>query len=306
MLPTLTTLFAILLISLLIYRRSDRETVSAADFRLDSGYQVASMEHGFTAYQSFGPNEGQAVIIVHGGTLGSMAYQDYVPPLVKDGLRVIIYDQYGRGFSDRPKNKLTIDLLRVQLLGLLNHLRIERAHLFGISLGGAIIARFAAEHGDRVLSLAYQVPAIRGVQPTLALTLTRLPLIGAFFSRMVGIPAIIARGESFGGESEEANRVRKHFINQFKVEGTERMLRDLIIGDALSDRMADHAKTAAAGTRAQFVYALDDPEIERADVEATLSLYNEPDVHRYRGGHFFSTGRTEELSEKLSTFFRDL
>ena len=100
--------------------------------------------------------------------------------------------------------------------------------------------------------------------------------------------------------------MRKHFINQFKVEGTERMLRDLIIGDALSDRMADHAKTAAAGTRAQFAYALDDPEIERADVEAALRLYNEPDVHRYRGGHFFSTGRTEELSEKLSTFFRDL
>ena len=141
MLPTLTTLFAILLISLLIYWRSDRETVSAADFRVDSGYQVASMEHGFTAYQSFGPNEGQAVIIVHGGTLGSMAYQDYVPPLVKDGLRVIIYDQYGRGFSDRPKNKLTIDLLRVQLLGLLNHLRIEKAHLFGISLGSALCRR---------------------------------------------------------------------------------------------------------------------------------------------------------------------
>ena len=77
MLPTLTTLFAISLISLLIYWRSDRETVSAADFRVDSGYQVASMEHGFTAYQSFGPNEGQAVIIVR-WHLGSMAYQDYV------------------------------------------------------------------------------------------------------------------------------------------------------------------------------------------------------------------------------------
>ena len=131
----------------------------------------------------------------------------------------------------------------------------------------------------------------------MALTLTRLPVLGTFLSRLVGIPAIIARGESFGTESEEARRVVAHFTNQFKVKGTERMMRDMIIGDALSDRMADHEKIAAGGMRAQFVYALDDPEIMRADVEAALALYDAPDVHQYTGGHFFSTGRTEELSK---------
>lgn len=298
-------LIAFLLLVLgLIYWRADRETLSAAEFRADSGYQTAPLSHGGTAFQSFGPFDGEAVVIVHGGTLGSMAYQAYVPPLVKDGWRVIVYDQYGRGFSDRPDHKLTIDLMRLQLRDLLEHLQIDKAHLFGVSLGGAIIARFAAEHGDRVHSLAYQVPAIKGVEPTMALTLTRLPVLGTFLSRLVGIPAIIARGESFGTESEEARRVVAHFTNQFKVKGTERMMRDMIIGDALSDRMADHEKIAARGMRAQFVYALDDPEIMRADVEAALALYDAPDVHQYTGGHFFSTGRTEELSKKLTAFFR--
>ena len=129
-------------------------------------------------------------------------------------------------------------------------------------------------------------------------------MLGTFLSRLVGIPAIIARGESFGTESEEARRVVVHFTTQFKVKGTERMMRDMIIGDALSDRMADHKKIAARGIRAQFVYALDDPEIMRADVEEALALYDAPDVHQYTGGHFFSTGRTEELSKKLTAFFR--
>lgn len=297
-------LIAFLLLVLgLIYWRADRETLSAAEFRADSGYQTASLSHGVTAYQAFGPVDGAPVVIVHGGTLGSMAYQGYVPPLVEDGWRVIIYDQYGRGFSDRPNNKLTIDLMRLQLRDLLDHLQIDKAHLFGVSLGGAIIACFAAEHGDRVRSLAYQVPAIKGVEPTLALTLTRLPLLGRFLSRLVGIPAIIARGESFGTQSEEARRVVAHFTTQFKVKGTERMMRDMIIGDALSDRIADHEKIAASGIAAQFVYALDDPEIMRADVEAALAFYENPDVHQYTGGHFFSTGRTEELSKKLTLFF---
>ena len=58
------------------------------------------------------------------------------------------------------------------------------------------------------------------------------------------------------------------------------------------------------GVCGQFVYALDDPEIMRGDVEAALALYDAPDVHQYTGGHFFSTGRTEELSKKLTAFFR--
>ena len=298
-------IIAVLLLALgVIYWRANRETISAAQFRADSNYQTATLSHGVTAYQAFGPVDGVPVVIVHGGTLGSMAYQGYVPPLVEAGWRVIIYDQYGRGFSDRPKNKLSIDLMRRQLRDLLDDLQIEKAHLFGVSLGGAIIARFAAEHGDRVRSLAYQVPVIKGVEPTLALRLTRLPVLGTFLARLVGIPAIIARGESFGVESEEARRVVAHFTAQFKVKGTERMMRDMIIGDALSDRMADHEKIAASGIAAQFVYALDDPEIMRADVEAVLALHKNPDVHQYTGGHFFSTGRTEELSDKLTAFFR--
>ena len=135
-------LIAFLLLVLgLVYWRADRETLSAAEFRADSGYQTAPLSHGVTAYQSFGPSDGEAVVIVHGGTLGSMAYQAYVPPLVKDGWRVIVYDQYGRGFSDRPNHKLTIDLMRLQLRDLLEYLQIDKAHLFGVSLGGAIIAR---------------------------------------------------------------------------------------------------------------------------------------------------------------------
>ena len=181
-------IIAVLLLALgVIYWRADRETISAAQFRADSNYQTATLSHGVTAYQAFGPVDGVPVVIVHGGTLGSMAYQGYVPPLVEAGWRVIIYDQYGRGFSDRPKNKLSIDLMRRQLSDLLDDLEIEKAHLFGVSLGGAIIARFAAEHGDRVRSLAYQVPVIKGVEPTLALRLTRLPVLGTFLARLVGV-----------------------------------------------------------------------------------------------------------------------
>ena len=287
-----------------IYIRADRETISAAEFRADSGYETAALSDGVTAYMDYGPKDAPPVIIVHGGTLGSMAYQGYVPPLVKDGWRVIVYDQYGRGFSDRPDTPLGINMLSTQLLDLLDHLNIQQAHLFGVSMGGAVIARFGAVHGARVRSLAYQVPVIGGVTVTPALIATRLPIVGKLLARLVGVPAIIARGESFGTETEEARRVVAHFKGQFAVKGTERMMRDMLVGDALADRMADHQRIGSAGAKAQFAYATDDPEIAAAQVEAALAYYDKPDVHQYTGGHFFSSGRTDELAEKLTAFFK--
>ena len=101
---------------ILIYQAGDRETMSAAVFRAESGYQTVALSHGVTAYQRFGAGNGPCVvIIVHGGTLGSLAYQQYVAPLVAAGYDVILYDQYGRGFSDRPAAPMSIDLMRRQL-----------------------------------------------------------------------------------------------------------------------------------------------------------------------------------------------
>ena len=52
--------------------------------------------------------------------------------------------------------------------------------------------------------------------------------------------------------------------------------------------------------------ALNDPEIERADVEATLSLYNEPDVHRYGGGHFFRQDGQKNYRKVINVLSRPI
>jgi pimeloyl-ACP methyl ester carboxylesterase len=300
----LSVVLAVLVSLIVLYQAGNRETQSAAQFRADSGYLEAKLSDGVTAYQVSCPENGPALIILHGGTLGSLAYQGYVPPLAKAGYRVVVYDQYGRGFSDRPKAPLSIDLMRHQLRELMDHLQIKQANLFGVSFGGAILARFGAMHPERVLALAYQVPVIEGASVGLTGQLVALPIVGPLLSRFVAIPSIISRGESFGTETEEARRVVAHFTEQFNVQGTERMMRDLLLGDALSNRMADHVAIGARGVRAQFVYATDDPEIKAEQVEAALAHYASPDVHKYKGGHFFSSGKTDELAAKLDGFFQ--
>lgn len=243
------------------YLAANRETMTAETFRDGSGYETATLNHGTTAFRTYGAVGAPAIILVHGATLGSMTYQDYAAPFVAAGFRVVLYDQYGRGFSDRPRAPFSIDLMRAQLAELMDHLEIKQAHLYGVSLGGAIVTRFAAAQADRVASLGLQVPLIGGVNVSRSVMVARLPVIGPLLARFYAIPAIIERGESFSPETEAGRALMAHFKGQFAVKGTERMMTQMITGDALSDRMDDHRAIAAAGVPVHFAYAEDDPEI---------------------------------------------
>lgn len=300
----ITGILAVIVVGVAVaYVIADRETMTAEEFRAGSGYETVALSTGVTAYKDLGPKDAPPLVIVHGATLGSVAYEAYYQPFLDAGYRVIAYDQYGRGFSDRPDADLSINLMREQLLGLLDHLQIEEAALYGVSFGGAVIARFAAAHPDRVTGLGFQVPLIEAPRSGL-LQVASLPVVQPLIGRLVMVPAIIDRGESFGVETEEQRRVVNHFKTQFEVQGTQRMVLSMLTGDAMSSRLEDHAAIAAADIPTQFVYATDDPEILPETVEAAIGKYTAADVHTYTGGHFFSATKQDELAAKLAAFFK--
>ena len=284
------------------YLAANRETMNAESFRDGSGYETAGLSHGTTAYQTYGPVAAPAIILVHGATLGSVTYHDYAAPFVSAGFRVVLYDQYGRGFSDRTRAPFTIDLMRTQLAELMDHLEIKQAHLYGVSLGGAIVTRFAAVHSDRVATLGLQVPLIGGANVSRGLLVARLPVVGPLLARFYTIPAIIERGESFSPETAAGRALMVHFKGQFAVRGTERMMAQMIAGDALSDRLDDHRAIAVADIPVHFAYAEDDPEIPVAQVRAAIAVYDSADTHEFTGGHFFSYGRSDELAALYAGF----
>jgi 3-oxoadipate enol-lactonase len=56
----------------------------------------------------------------------------------KDRFRILAYDTRGHGASDAPKGPYTLDMLAEDLRQLLEHLKIEKTHFVGLSMGGMI------------------------------------------------------------------------------------------------------------------------------------------------------------------------
>lgn len=130
------------------------------------------------AYESFGPANGTPVILVHGILLNTHCNRDIAGWLSEDGYRVILVDLLGHGRSDKPLKAAEhrVDFYAEQVLGLMDHLGIERAILGGLSLGAitALTAACIAPH--RVKAMLLEMPVAESGAPAAAIFLIPLML----------------------------------------------------------------------------------------------------------------------------------
>jgi len=79
-------------------------------------------------------------------------WQAQMPAL--GGFRVLRYDLRGQGGTQATPAPYSVDLLVSDLVSLWNELKIQKSHLAGLGLGGAVAQAAAIKHPDRLLSLA--------------------------------------------------------------------------------------------------------------------------------------------------------
>lgn len=95
---------------------------------------------------------GDPVLLV-AGLGGAGSYWNPQVPEFSRHYRVVLHDHRGTGRSERSMIAYSVEQMTTDLLGLMDALRIERAHLVGHSTGGAIGQIMAIEHPERLRSL---------------------------------------------------------------------------------------------------------------------------------------------------------
>jgi aminoacrylate hydrolase len=95
---------------------------------------------------------GPPILLVPGlGGVGS--YWNPNIPVFSQGHRVIVHDHRGTGQSSQSRIRYSVDQMTDDLVAVMDHLGIEKAHLVGHSTGGAIGQTLAATRPERLLSL---------------------------------------------------------------------------------------------------------------------------------------------------------
>jgi pimeloyl-ACP methyl ester carboxylesterase len=122
----------------------------------------ARLTDGYTHYELSGPSNGPVVVLAAGFSVPYYIWDPTAAALTSAGFRVLRYDYYGRGYSDRPPIPFTDDMYVRQLDELLTAAHVSGPiDLAGISFGGSLITSFADKYPDRIRSLIYFDPSIR-------------------------------------------------------------------------------------------------------------------------------------------------
>ena len=290
-------LFSIFIaIPVCLYLALNRENIDVNEFRLNSGYEEVELSDGITSYKDIGDISKKVIVLVHGATFGSLAYEEYVNVFIENNYRVITYDQYGRGYSDRVHSDVSIELMEKQLKELIEHCEVEDVILYGVSFGAAVVAKYASNNLENISFIGYQVPVINSANIPL-LSLVKIPLYGDLLTRAFLVPGVLKRIKEYEDLMDKI--LIDHYIGQFNVKGTESFFKKFFLGNALGNRLKDHSIIGSNSIPSYFAYAKDDTEIDSQLVEEAIKKYHNPIVKKYIGGHFFSSGLEREVAQEF-------
>jgi pimeloyl-ACP methyl ester carboxylesterase len=105
--------------------------------------------------------KGDPLLLIMGLGYPSAAWYRTRPVLAKD-YRTIAFDNRGVGQSDMPAGPYPIPTMASDAVAVLDAAQVERAHVFGISMGGMIAQEFALQYPHRVRSLILGCTAAGG------------------------------------------------------------------------------------------------------------------------------------------------
>ena len=267
-----------------------------------------STDDGTVHYEIGGPQNAPVVVLVHGFSVPYFIWDPTFEALVEAGFRVLRYDLFGRGYSDRPFVKYDIDLFTRQLAQLLDELSIDQCRaVCGLSMGGVVSANFAIQNHDRVEKLVLIDPAGFPEDMPAVYHLVMLPGLGEiFFGAMSpsGFEKLVG-GSMF--DPAEVELVADRYQAQITIKGFRRALlstlREKIVveGAPIYRELGRHKELEVL-----LFWGTEDRTIPFHFHKVFLSLVPQTSFYPVEGaGHVPHIQRADQVNSVLREFLND-
>lgn len=232
------------------------------------------LSDGLTHYELGGPEDGRPVVLVHGFSVPMFIWEPTFTALKEAGFRVLRYDLYGRGLSDRPPVRYDKALFVRQLSELVEALGIPRPFaLAGLSMGGAIAAAYTARSEGAVERLALLDPAGLPYPIPTGMKLLKVPILGEL---LMGPPGtrLLLKGlrDDLGEDHPALPEYEANYRRQMRYFGFRRALLSTIRSGVLWGSEADFAAVGRLGLPVLLIWGEEDEVVPFALHKRLLEL----------------------------------
>jgi len=104
-------------------------------------------------YELHGLEDAPVLVLNNGIIMNAATSWVYQTKTLSQQYRLLQYDCRGQGQSDHPESPYSMELHADDLSALMDTLKIEKAHIAGISYGGEVAQAFVLKYPDKVQSL---------------------------------------------------------------------------------------------------------------------------------------------------------
>jgi pimeloyl-ACP methyl ester carboxylesterase len=274
--------------------------------RATAAGSFARLSAGYTHYEVAGPASAQTVVLVHGTTIPSFVWDHNFEVLAEAGLRVVRYDLYGRGLSDRPNARYDSDFFVNQLDELLAQVAPDQAvDLVGFSLGGIVVSEFAKRHSAQVRKVVLIAPAGVATDLPLAAKLAMAPGVGEYIMRVLGTRQLQPSRRNLHQPDRHPD-FDATYLSTIRYEGSRRAVLESLRNMPFNGYEMGYRDLGALGKPILLVWGRHDTVVPFSGsdrVRELLRPVNFVDVER--AGHLSHYERPEVVNAALLEFLAD-
>ncbi len=272
-------LIILVLLAAFLILNPEKQKIDANVRALAPG-EFVELPDGFVHYELKGEPEGELVVLVHGFSVPYYVWDPTVDALVKDGYRVLRYDLYGRGYSDRPKAEYDLAFFERQISELTTALVPgESFHIIGLSMGGPIVASFANHHPDLIKSVTLIAPEVLPVTEKDIFPMN-VPLLGEWIVGTYLVPFHLPQSQlddfyqpkNFPGWEEQ-------YREQLQYKGFKKAILSTIRNLVKFDPLAIYEKLHQSGIPTLLIWGKEDQSVSYEAIVELMERLPDTDYH---------------------------
>lgn len=242
--------------------------------RKDSPYEFVDLKSGVTHYLVQGDTKDPCVVLIHGASGPMTGWMKTISPLVEAGYKVIAYDLFGRGLSDRPSATYDLSFFKNQLRELLQLNCKGAVNLVGSSMGAIIATDYALSYADQIDKIALIGPAGFPIKASPAAHLMQVPVLGEYAISIMGRRALIAHYRNYFWNQQDVADAVSSYKSQFKFRGFKRALLSTVRNMPMNDYEEGYSALGRSDMSVLLIWGEKDVTFPFSNFQAAQRLIN--------------------------------
>ena len=233
---------------------------------------------------------------------GACAQYTTFAALANAGFRVIRYDLFGRGYSDRPDTDYDGELFERQIVDLVDALQLDvPVDVIGLSMGGAIAMRFSANNPELLRKIVLVDPSHKASQRP------KWPQpIGAYLLTLTYIPhAADGQMTDFVYPENYPTWVDQYRV-QMTYEGFRRAIISTIYHFGPEDHLANYRKVQESGLPVKLIWGVEDQTLDISGADTVQSVLDVDYLPVEDAGHLPHIEKAEITNSAIVEFLSDV